>query len=45
MTFKFNTCRNYTTLYHTYILLNCKGRIQMTNNNSTVNAETEITIE
>ena len=28
--FELNTLRNYTTLYHTYQLLYCKGHIKMT---------------
>ena len=28
--FESNTFRNYTTLYHTYQLLYCKGHIKMT---------------
>ena len=42
---QFNTLRNYTTLYHTYKLLYCKGHIQMTSNNSNVNVETRKRIE
>ena len=38
---EFNTLTNYTTLYHTYLLLYCKGNIQVTNIYSKVNAETE----
>ena len=37
----FNTVRIYTTLFDTYLLLYCKGHIQMTNNYSTINVETE----
>ena len=38
---EFNTLRNYTTLYHTYLLLYCKGHIQMTSNHSNVIVETK----
>ena len=42
---EFNTLRNYTTLYHTYQLLYCKGHIHITNNHSNVNVKTEKKIE
>ena len=42
---KFNTLRKYTTLYHSYLLLYCKGHIQITNNHNNVNVKTEKTIE
>ena len=32
---------NYTTLYHTYLLLYCNGHIQITSNHSNVNVKTE----
>ena len=40
---EFNTFTNYAnaTLYHTYLLLYCKGNIQVTNIYSKVNVETE----
>ena len=38
---KFNTLRNYTTLYHTYPLLYCKEHIEMTSNHSIVNVKTK----
>ena len=37
--FAFNTHRFYTTLYHTYILLQCKEHIQITSNHSKINVE------
>ena len=36
---EFNTLRNYTTLYHTYPLLYCKGHIQIKSNHSNVNVK------
>ena len=41
MIIKFNTLTNYTTLYHTYLLLYCKGHIQITSNHSNGNVETK----
>ena len=38
---EFNTFRNYTTLYHTYKLLYCKGHNQITSIHSNVNVETK----
>ena len=38
---EFNTLRNYTTLYHTYVLLYCKGHIQITSNHSNINVKTD----
>ena len=37
----FNTLRTYTTLYHTYFLLYCKGHIQMTRDHTIIEVETE----
>ena len=34
-----NTLTIYTTLYHTYQLLHCKGHIQVTSNHSIRNVE------
>ena len=36
---------SYAILYHIYLLLICKGHIQMTSNHSTINVETKKTIE
>ena len=38
---KFNTLREYTTLYLTYQLLYCQGCIQIISNHSNVNIEKE----
>ena len=35
-----NTLRIYITIYHTYLLLHCKGHNQMISNNRTINVET-----
>ena len=37
----FNTLRIDITIYHTYMLLNCKGHIQMMSNDSTINMKTK----
>ena len=37
----FNTLRIYITIYHTYFLLHCKGNIQITSNDRTINEETK----
>ena len=37
----FNILGIHTTLYQNYILLYCKGHIQMTSNNSNINVETK----
>ena len=37
----FSIFRIYNTIYHTYLLLYCKGHIQMTCNDSTINVETK----
>ena len=39
--FAVNTHRIYTTLYHTYMLLQCKEHIQITCIHSTINVETK----
>ena len=41
---EFNTLRNYTTLYHTYYILYCKGHIQKTSICNVI-VEKEKTIE
>ena len=38
-TLGWNTFRIYTTLYHTYQLLYCKGDVQITSGHSTINME------
>ena len=37
----FNILRIYITIYHTYLLLYCKGHNHMRNNNRTINVETK----
>ena len=37
----FNTLRIYITICHTYLLLYCKGHIQMVSNDRTINVETK----
>ena len=37
----FNTLMIYTTLYHTYLLLYCKGHIQMISHYKIIDVETE----
>ena len=39
--YAFNTHRIYITIHHTYMLLYCKGHIQMTSNDRTKNVETK----
>ena len=39
--FTFNTLRTYITLNDTYLLLNCRGHIQMTSNYTTIVVEKE----
>ena len=41
MPFTFNTLRIYTTLYHTYLLLYCKGQIQIISNYRIIDVEKE----
>ena len=36
---EFNTLKIYITIYYTYQLLYCKGRIQMMSNESNINVE------
>ena len=36
---KFNALKIYTTLYHAYKVLYCKGHIQMITNHSTIDVE------
>ena len=38
---KLHTITNCTTIYHTYILLYFKGRIQLTYNHTTIKVETK----
>ena len=42
MSMSFNALKIYTTLYHTYKVLYCKGHIQMIRNHSTIDVEKKI---